>query len=432
MRKVIKKARYDDAYELGKGEVWRGFGILGEFGMFVIAYGIASFGCNLMPFTATFLNILPFASNLYWEKTTDDAFGMLQEDVSLDLSSECDVLMNDFYSNVWDWQFIPSAILGELVAYHKYEIVRIRMHHMMKLCQYQYGQQHIPLLPPIWNSKYNSSLSIQQLFAMDCDEESSDSDFHFDGVQWNQITQRQINIVCQYLDANLVRKIQFLPIQHRKEAEKWNQLMQNNKIAPHLRFKINFYAIRGLPNSDDDWINSYIECNFQHNSFSLPQWQQSMDVAVITTSAMQMFDDIQHKVMAIQQMLHYIHVFKRMQIKNCNTRDMKEMNQTISETIAEIDQMGLNQEFYQIIQFCGTQALKQLKATHKTLFAAHCTLDDLDEAKWNELAQTKQILKDMKQAVYSIPIHDIVALSQTVSHSVQWLQNQLEKYKTNQ
>eukprot|EP01083_Nonionella_stella_P052840 140054_1 len=32
-------------------------------------------------------NILPFASNLYWEKTTDDAFGMLQEDVSLDLSS---------------------------------------------------------------------------------------------------------------------------------------------------------------------------------------------------------------------------------------------------------------------------------------------------------------------------------------------------------
>eukprot|EP01083_Nonionella_stella_P301742 1036886_1 len=254
----IKRRDLNEKSDLNeKGEVWRGFGILGEFGMFVIAYGIASFGCNLMPFTATFLNILPFASNLYWEKTTDDAFGMLQEDVSLDLSSECDVLMNDFYSNVWDWQFIPSAILGELVAYHKYEIVRIRMHHMMKLCQYQYGQQHIPLLPPIWNSKYNSSLSIQQLFAMDCDEESSDSDFHFDGVQWNQITQRQINIVCQYLDANLVRKIQFLPIQHRKEAEKWNQLMQNNKIAPHLRFKINFYAIRGLPNSDDDWINSY-------------------------------------------------------------------------------------------------------------------------------------------------------------------------------
>eukprot|EP01083_Nonionella_stella_P239955 839290_1 len=141
--------------------------------------------------------------------------------------------------------------------------------------------------------------------------------------------------------------------------------------------------------------------------------------------------------MAIQQMLHYIHVFKQLNINTHedSARDIKEMNQTIRETIAEIDQMGLNQEFYQIIQFCGTQALNQFKKTHKTLFAAHQTqmqLDQVDEAKWIKIRQTEQILKDMKQAVYSIPIHDIVALSQTVSHSVQWLQNQLDKYKTNQ
>ena len=108
-------------------------------------------------------NILPFKSNLYWEKLTIDAFKILQQDINLNLENECNILMNNFYSNIWDWQFITNDILKKLNAYQRYEIVRIRMQHIIKLCQYQYGQQNIPLLPPIWNSQYNSNLLLHQI-----------------------------------------------------------------------------------------------------------------------------------------------------------------------------------------------------------------------------------------------------------------------------
>ena len=82
---------------------------------------------------------------------------------NLNLENECNILLNNFYSNIWDWQFITNDILKKLNAYQRYEIVRIRMQHIIKLCQYQYGQQNIPLLPPIWNSQYNSNLLLHQI-----------------------------------------------------------------------------------------------------------------------------------------------------------------------------------------------------------------------------------------------------------------------------
>eukprot|EP01084_Bolivina_argentea_P033976 62845_1 len=224
-------------------------------------------------------HILPFKQNIYWEKKTFDAFKILSEDINLNLEKECNILMNNFYSNIWDWQFINNNILiNELNGYNKYEIVRIRMQHMIKLCQYQYGPQNIPILPPIWKSQFNENLIIHKI--LQCDNGNNQSDcFHFDGLNWNEFTKKKIKIVTKYLDNNFVRKLQFLPIQHRKNNNLWNKLIKNNNISKHLRFKINFYSIKGLPNSDDSWINNYIH---KHYKKLLPQFKQSMDINIIT------------------------------------------------------------------------------------------------------------------------------------------------------
>ena len=51
---------------------------------------------------------------------------MQQDDIGLDLSRECAILMERFYANLWDWQFMSDALLKQLNGFQKYEIVRIR------------------------------------------------------------------------------------------------------------------------------------------------------------------------------------------------------------------------------------------------------------------------------------------------------------------
>ena len=403
-------------------------------------------------------NILPFQSNLYWEKLTVDAFKILEKDINLSLINECNILMNNFYSNIWDWQFITNEILLQLNAYQRYEIVRIRMQHIIKLCQYQYGQQNIPLLPPIWNSQYNANLLIHRILPQTDDEKQIKQNqqqtytnyhqFRFDGLDFNENTKSKIKILVQYLDKNFVRKIQFLPIQHRnkKNEKEWTKLFENNNISKHLRFKINFYSIQGLPNSDDIWINNYIQKNYKK---ILPQFNQSMDIDIITAKSKAIYNDIESKVFCIENMLHFINVFNKINENGKNNgyrhtnnkyklaeassnSEIVEMKSMIQSTIKEIDEMGLNEQFYQIIQFCGTKRLNELKENKfKLLMNKDIDLTQFDELKCNELNEIHLILLEMKDEIYSIPIEDIIHLSQTVCGSVQWLSNELNKYDIN-
>ena len=177
-----------------------------------------------------------------------------------------------------------------------------------------------------------------------------------------------------------------------------------------------------------------------------------MDIDIITAKSKIIYNDIEAKVFCIENMLHFINVFNNISFKkrhghiNNNNNHYKvetlnndsqiiEMKQMIQSTIKEIDEMGLNQQFYQIIQFCGTKRLNELKQTKfKLLNNNNNTIDltQFDFEKCMELNEIHSILLEMKHKIYSIPIEDISHLSDTVCGSVQWLSNEISKHDTHQ
>merc|ERR1711879_294014 len=145
--------------------------------------------------------------------------------ICLDLSRECAILMESFYSNLWDWQFMSDAMLKQLSGFQKYEMVRIRMQHIVKLCQFQYGQygSNVPLLPPIWNSQYNKELLVDGVLGNRIpsdvakeDDDEKEKGFTLDGMEWSEWTIRKRDVVHDFLEENYVRILWLLPIEHRK------------------------------------------------------------------------------------------------------------------------------------------------------------------------------------------------------------------------
>eukprot|EP01084_Bolivina_argentea_P238049 399932_1 len=54
---------------------------------------------------------------------TTDVFSLLEHDMNLsynELKKDCDILMNKFYCNLWDWFFIPMEIWNECPYYKSY------------------------------------------------------------------------------------------------------------------------------------------------------------------------------------------------------------------------------------------------------------------------------------------------------------------------
>ena len=76
-----------------------------------------------------------------------------------------------------------------------------RMQHIVKLCQFQYGQygSNVPLLPPIWNSQYNKELLVDGVLGNkipsdDAKEEDDQKEkrFTLDGIEWSEATIRYL------------------------------------------------------------------------------------------------------------------------------------------------------------------------------------------------------------------------------------------------
>merc|ERR1712154_73885 len=173
--------------------------------------------------------------------------------------------------------------------------------------------------------------------------------------------------------------------------------------------KLNFYAVQGLPESDDYWINNYIQQNYKNQG--MPQFQQSMNIDIITNKAKAMFNDIESKVVCIRNMLLCINAFNKIDINrqqqirynnrnNNNYSQIVEMNEMIKATIKEIDEMGLNEDFFQILQFCGIKKLNQMKknGTFDVLMDDdNVDLNEFDITKYNQLTGVNCILSEMKE-----------------------------------
>eukprot|EP01084_Bolivina_argentea_P110627 197486_1 len=198
-----------------------------------------------------------------WTMTTDKVFKLLENDLNLkqdELKEDCDVLMNNFYSNLWDWFFIPNELWKKLPYFNKYHVVRNRIEELMKLCMEKYNMNKnktIPTLPELWLNKYNKNLSVEQiLFGRNKNE------FMFDGLNWNEYTTKNIKLIHEYFNKNYVGKLQFVAREHSKKNNIWTQYMNDNQIPSHIRFKINFYSIKGNIQTNDEWLNKYIKTNY--------------------------------------------------------------------------------------------------------------------------------------------------------------------------
>lgn len=299
------------------------------------------------------------------------------------------------------------------------------MQHILKLCQFQYGQygSNVPLLPPLWKSQFDGEVVIDEMLR-------STKGLHLDGLEWSESTIRKRDLLHDFLDENFVRKLWTLPIEHRKDDEEWTELFTTNEIGEHLRFKLNFFAVHGLPGSDDCWLNVYIQRNYKK---VLPQYPQSTDIEIITGSAKTLYLEVERKVISIERMLHSIHQFNTMDKEALSQsesaqQNVFEMSNMIRSTIKEIDDLALNEQLADIIRFCGTKVLRRLKGSKFSLLVySNMDLSKFDDVKCSQLEDIQLLLLEMKEKVDAIPIEDVMALSDTVTQSVRWLTKELKR-----
>ena len=212
--------------------------------------------------------------------TTVEAFDLLSHDLGITsdiLYEDCNQLMQNFYSHVWDWSFIPKSIWNQLPYYSKYEIIRIRVNDLMKYSQIKNNNNnddkkemiYLPLLPMEWINEYHPDLTIEQyLIGKDNNKQRfkwKKNQYRLYGVDWNDNTKYQTQAMYKFLDENMVKKIHVLPNQHRNDGKKWDEFVTANMISMHFRFKINYFALKGTPKSDDIWVNQYIQNHFNPN-----------------------------------------------------------------------------------------------------------------------------------------------------------------------
>eukprot|EP01084_Bolivina_argentea_P059447 108566_1 len=196
-----------------------------------------------------------------WTMTTDQVFDVLEHDLNLtqgELSQDVDILMNHFYSNLWDLLFVPDQCWQSMPYYHKYQIVRIRVHDLLKQCQEKYNlnpKMLNPKLPTPWGTQYNGMESVE--FILFNSGKKKDK-FSLYGTDWSKSTQKAVKCINEYLTKNMVKKIQFLPNEHCKNNDNWTRYMSQYDIPSHIRFKLNFYAIKGQIQTEDQWLHNYV------------------------------------------------------------------------------------------------------------------------------------------------------------------------------
>merc|ERR1712087_112682 len=124
----------------------------------------------------------------------------------------------------------------------------------------------VPLMPMEWIRAFEPSLSMEQMLVGSSSEKLrfkwKRGAVHLAGVDWNARTKQQSVVLNWFLDDNMVKRLALLPSQHRSDGDKWDVLVREGQIAQHLRFKINFLALKGAPTSGDTWINQYIQLNY--------------------------------------------------------------------------------------------------------------------------------------------------------------------------
>ena len=207
--------------------------------------------------------------------STVDAFDLLAHDLGITsdmLYEDSNQFMQNFYAHIWDWSFVTKSIWNQLPYYSKYEIVRIRIKDLMNYARNNgkpmniKQEKYLPLLPMEWVDAYHPDMTIEEyLIGKDNNKQRfkwKKNQFHLEGVDWNDNTKHQTQEMVKFLDENMVRKISVLPKQHRNDGEKWDEFMIPNMISPHFRFKINYFALKGVPSSGDIWINQYIKNYF--------------------------------------------------------------------------------------------------------------------------------------------------------------------------
>eukprot|EP01083_Nonionella_stella_P107324 310704_1 len=216
----------------------------------------------------------PKIEDIDWTMRTDQVMALLEEDMHLskgELDEDCELMMNNFYSNLWDWFFIPRDFWTSLPYYNAFETVRIRVQDIMKECEVKYKinkDKTMPTLPDEWSHKYDPNLSIQQVLCG-----GNNKQFMFDGLDWSQHTVKHIELIQAYMHKNYIGKLQFVCQEHAKNNDIWTQYMTDNQIPSHIRFKINFYSVRGDMQTDDIWLNDYIKNHYP--SFP-PQYVQQI------------------------------------------------------------------------------------------------------------------------------------------------------------
>eukprot|EP01083_Nonionella_stella_P188595 695489_1 len=212
--------------------------------------------------------------DINWTMRTDQVMALLEEDMHLskgELDEDCELMMNNFYSNLWDWFFIPRDFWTSLPYYNAFEIVRIRVRDIMKECEDKYKinkNKTMPTLPDEWVQKYDPKLSTEQLLCG-----GNNKQFMFDGLDWSQDTAKHIELIQAYMHKNYIGKLQLICREHAKNNDIWTQYMTDNQIPSHIRFKINFYSVRGDMQTDDIWLNDYIKNHYP--SFP-PQYVQQI------------------------------------------------------------------------------------------------------------------------------------------------------------
>eukprot|EP01084_Bolivina_argentea_P089517 161524_1 len=204
--------------------------------------------------------------------TTPEIFSLLEYDLNLDqgaLTEDVNILMTSFYANLWDLFFVSNEIWKSLPNYNRYEVLRIRMNHLFTECiksNNMNGKR--PTLPEHWKQQFDETQNVKQILTA-----SRSKKFHFDKLDWNQSTIKTVNLLIDYLDKNLIKKLKYLPLDHSENNQKWTAYTEENKIPSHIRFKLNFYAINGSIQTDDIWLNEYIRKQYK---LQPPQFKQGI------------------------------------------------------------------------------------------------------------------------------------------------------------
>eukprot|EP01083_Nonionella_stella_P109957 321316_1 len=83
-----------------------------------------------LPYYNAFEIVRIRVQDINWTMRTDQVMALLEEDLHLakgELDEDCALMMNTFYSNLWDWFFISRDFWTSLPYYNAFEIVRIRV-----------------------------------------------------------------------------------------------------------------------------------------------------------------------------------------------------------------------------------------------------------------------------------------------------------------